>query len=295
MKQLNGKWWWLLLIGLLTIGGAACSDEETPAKEEEEDSRVVEVTGEYTCEELCCMNGGKRIYGLMYKPTGRTSEIPTVILSHSAYLTHAAMKPYAVALARQGYAAYCFDFCGGSGQSLSDGSMADMTLFTEVTDLEAVLAAVRKLDYVDAARCFLLGSSQGGVVSALVAEAHADEVEGLILFYPAFNIPELANQFAGMASGDQKAYIEALKGYDVFEHIGNFDKRVLILHGSSDFIVSTSYSERAAALYPQARLVVIEGATHGFNEENLGGFGSLLGGTVRFDDEVMGYVFEFLE
>lgn len=294
MKQLNGKWWWLLLVGLLTIGGAACSDEEIPAREEEE-SRVVEVTDEYTCEELCCTNDGKRIYGLMYKPAGRTSEIPTVILSHSAYLTHAAMKPYAVALARQGYAAYCFDFCGGSEQSLSDGSTADMTLFTEVADLEAVLAAVRGLDYVDSGRCFLLGSSQGGVVSALVAEAHANEVEGLILFYPAFNIPELANLFAGMASGDHAAYIESLKGYDVFEHIGSFPKGVLILHGSLDFIVSTSYSERAVALYPQARLVVIEGATHGFDDENLGGFGSWLGDAARFDDEVMGYVLDFLE
>lgn len=291
MERILKKSGWL--VALLFLIGSACSDD-VAVVEEEPLPPEYEVTGEYTCEELFCMNGEKRIYGLLYKPVGQAPQFPAVILSHSAYLTHAAMQSYCVALAQQGYVAYCFDFCGGSTDSLSDGSPSEMTLFTEVEDLEAVLTTVRQLDCVDAGRVCLLGTSQGGVVSALVAEARAEQVRGLLLFYPAFNIPELANLFAGMASGSNAAYIESLKGYDVFEHIGTFDKEVLILHGSNDFIVNVSYSRRAAALYLHAELVVIEGATHGFNEDNLGGFGALLGAGANCDGIVLEHVFAFL-
>ena len=41
--------------------------------------------------------------------------------------THEAMSGYALAIAKMGYAAYCFDFCGGSDKSKSDGKTDEMT------------------------------------------------------------------------------------------------------------------------------------------------------------------------
>lgn len=38
----------------------------------------------------------------------------------------------------------------------------------------------------------------------------------------------------------------------------------MIIHGTSDNIVPISYSERAVTTFPNARLVVIDGAGHGF-------------------------------
>ena len=88
---------------------------------------------EVISEELTCERNGLNIYGVMYRPDTQ-GRLPAVVLSHSSSLTHAAMAGYAEKLAAEGYAAYCFDFCGGSSESLSDGSEEDMTVFTEVDD-----------------------------------------------------------------------------------------------------------------------------------------------------------------
>ena len=45
---------------------------------------------------------------------------------------------------------------------------------------------------------------------------------------------------------------------------------VLILHGTMDFIVPASYSEKAEKMYEHCELHLIEGANHGFNAENYG-------------------------
>ena len=81
--------------------------------------------------------------------------------------------------------------------------------------------------------------------------------------------------------------MNTLKGFDAFEHIGGFDGDVLIIHGSKDFIVNKSYSERAAELYENCTLKIIEGAGHGFNEENYS-----MGGD--FDELVWAYIDEYL-
>ena len=261
-------------------------------------------------EELLCNRDGMNIYGVMYRPEG-AGKVPVVILSHSSSLTHTAMAGYAERLAAEGYAAYCFDFCGGSSESKSDGSTDDMTVFTEMDDLRAVINDVKQLDYVDADRVVLLGSSQGGLVSALLAETMADEVDAMVLFYPAFNIPELVKMFEGFGGlgsmGDwgssgmggmmsmSETYVNAIKDYDVWANIGTYPHPVCIVHGTSDIIVPISNSEKAVELYPDAVLHRIEGANHGFNEANLGSMGSMMGGGKDYDDEVMPIVFAFLK
>lgn len=90
-----------------------------------------------------------------------------------------------------GYCAYCFDFCGGSVPPLgrSDGTTTDMSVLTEVQDLEAVIRYAQSLPYTSDT-LLLMGCSQGGMVSALTAAKHPDAVDRLVLFYPAFCIPD---------------------------------------------------------------------------------------------------------
>lgn len=216
------------------------------------------------------------------------------------------MKGYAAAIAKTGYVTYCFDFCGSSDKSKSDGSTDDMTIFTEVEDLRAVVKTVKSLENVDSSKVYLLGSSQGGLVSALLADECTDEFAGMILFYPAFNIPEMVKlfssfgnwgdfgNFGGMMSMDEK-YINSIKDYDVWSHIGKFSKPVCIIHGTKDIIVPISNSEKAVGLYPSATLYKIEGANHGFNAANLGNMGSLMGASADYDSQVMSIVQEFLK
>ena len=179
-----------------------------------------------------------------------------------------------------------------------------MTVFTEVDDLGIVLDQIRTLDYIDPDNVFVLGSSQGGLVTALVAENRPSDIKGMILFYPAFNLPELVAKFTsddggilgGIGSGGNMgmsdAFVNTIKDFDVYANIGKYAGDIIILHGTKDFLVDIKYSEQAVEKYPSAILYPIEGASHGFNNENLKGMASMVGG--EKDDVVMPYVYDYL-
>lgn len=218
---------------------------------------------------------GLSIYGNIYVPKNADEKLPTVILSHSANLTSDSMESYCERLAENGYVAYAYDFCGGSKKSRSDGDPDDMTVFTEVEDLKAVLNAVSQLDYVDTENLYLFGTSQGGLVSALVAAENPSAIKGLMLFYPGFNIAELAQKFASIfSSAANKPFVATLLDYDVYEHIKAYTGDVLIVHGKQDFIVPYSYSEKAAEVYENCELHLIWSGNHGFNKDNCVPFGN---------------------
>ena len=300
----------IVLIGFIaaSMGVAACSSDddngtippENAGNEEIIDS--VQTGTELTVDsvEVWSERDGNRIFGMMYYNSTASEKQPAVILSHSSSLTHEAMKGYASAIAKMGFAAYCFDFCGGSDKSKSDGKTDEMTVFTEVEDLRAVVKTVKSLDYVDSSNVCLLGSSQGGLVSALLADECPDDFAGMILFYPAFNIPEMVKMFSGF--GDlggmmsmSEAYINSIKDFDVWSHIGKFSKPVCIIHGTADMIVPISNSVKAVGLYPSATLNKIEGANHGFNAANLGSMGSMMGASADYDSVVLPIVESFLK
>ena len=215
----------------------------------------------------------------MYIPQGAGDKMPAVIFSHGFGGTHAVGSTYAEALAEKGYVVYCFDFCGGSPGSRSDGSTLEMSLFTEQADLEAVISMVQQLDYVDSDNLFLMGSSQGGAVSAITGAAHPDEIRGMVLLYPAFVMVDEANSlfesaeqipetyyFMWMNVG--RAYFEPLLDYDIYGAIAAYDRDVLLIHGDADSIVPLEYSQRALQAYPSAELEVIPGAGHEFYGED---------------------------
>lgn len=100
------------------------------------------------------------------------------------------VKHYAAFLAEMGYVAFTFDFCGGSAMcGKSDGKTTEMSVLTETKDLKAVIEYVRNLSYTDSEKILLMGCSQGGFVSALVAAKNNFPIEKLVLFYPALCIP----------------------------------------------------------------------------------------------------------
>lgn len=278
----------LLVAFSLALGG--CTQEQTsvqPAAGEEvqqvqEQQQPVsppEATYFYQTQELYAQRGENRIYGVVYIPQGAGNKMPAVIFSHGFGGTHAVGSTYAEALAEKGYVVYCFDFCGGSPGSRSDGSTLEMSLFTEQADLEAVISMVQQLDYVDSDNLFLMGSSQGGAVSAITGAAHSEEIRGMVLLYPAFVMVDEANSlfesaeqipetyyFMWMNVG--RAYFEPLLDYDIYGAIAAYDRDVLLIHGDADSIVPLEYSQRALQAYPSAELEVIPGAGHGFYGED---------------------------
>ena len=234
---------------------------------------------EYETQEMYARRGENQIYGVLYIPQNAGETMPAIIYSHGFGGSHRSGTQYAEAMAAKGYVVYCFDFCRGSPGSQSEGSTLEMSLFTEQADLEAVIEMIQGLDYVDSSNLFLMGTSQGGAVSAITAAKHVDEIRGLVLLYPAFVLADNANEryqspeeipdtqfFMWMDVG--RAYFEPLLGYDIYADIEAYDKDVLILHGDEDSIVPLSYSEHAAEVYPSAQLEVLQGAGHGFSGEN---------------------------
>lgn len=229
-----------------------------------EQTENMEENVDYNKEEMLIYQGETKIYGNLFSPLEFNKDIKKsiVIMSHSANCNSDTHLSYALRAVKENYLAYTFDYPSGSNNSRSD-SIEECTIFSEEETLTYIINYFKKLDYID--NIYLFGTSQGGLVSSIVGDTLKDDISGLILFYPAFNIPEL---IVSMPYGISENYLEQLKGYDVYSHIGKFEKDVLIVHGSSDFIVDKKYSEQAASLYKNCELHIVEGANHGFNTEN---------------------------
>ena len=209
---------------------------------------------------------------------------PIFIVSHEFMANMLFSLTYAKAAARLGYAAFCYDFCGGGIVSASGGKTTDMSVLTEIEDLKAVIAYAKSLPYTDESRVVLMGCSQGGFVSALTAADLRDEITALILQYPALSIPDDARKGHMIkASFDPenipkrlncsvmrlgRRYVTDVIGLNAFEEISAYRGKVLLLHGDEDRLVDIACSRRALSAYREAgadaRMEVIHGAGHIF-------------------------------
>ncbi|WP_342565572.1 alpha/beta fold hydrolase [Paenibacillus sp. FSL R7-0345] len=234
--------------------------------------------------DFSCTRDGLTIRGRAFIPAG--DHLPAIIVSHGFGGNAKDLYTYCQTLVSWGYAAYCFDFCGGSapGQGTSDGATTEMTVLTERADLLAVMDYVKGLDAVDADKITLMGFSQGGFVSALAAAKRPDEVEALILIYPALCIPDHAREGAlAGASYDVndvpevidcwnmrigKGFHEAVVEMDPFEQIVAYKGPVLLMHGTADQAVPYTYAVKAQESYApeQCHLQLIQEAGHSFTE-----------------------------
>lgn len=231
----------------------------------------------FSAEELKLHSGEKEVYGILYRPDG-LKKAPLVIISHGFGGTHLFGKAYAEAMAPLGYAVYCYDFCGGSNFSRSEGKTSEMSIFTEAQDLKAVMDQLCEKDYIDPKHITLMGESQGGMVSSLVAAERPDRVERLLLIYPAYCIkddwvkmyPSVADMpeevdFWGMKLGHP--YLEGLYDQDVYGTIAKYEGPVAIFHGDQDQVVNISYAQRAREAFKNCTLTILPGEGHGFKPE----------------------------
>lgn len=246
----------------------------------------------YNVAEKSFSRDGITLRGQFFTPEGAGS-FTTVIISHGFGECAAETARFAKVFASNGIAALALDFFGGSLRTTSDGHMSEMSVLTEMADLNAVMDQLAVFPEVDSSRLFLFGNSQGGFVSAMVAADRPEDVRGLILFYPALVIPDdtraefscidkikEVNDRFGKPIG--RGYHEAVYNMDAFAEIEGYEGPVLIVHGDADNIVPASYSERAAAQYKDCKLIVIPGAFHGFNGKD---FESAISEAVSFVKE----------
>ncbi len=222
--------------------------------------------------------GEKSVYGRLYTPDSK-GKSPLIILSHGYNGIGADFERECESFAQNGIAAYALDFCGGSTRSKSSGASSDMSLMTEKEDLIAVVEHFSKLDFVDADRIFLLGGSQGGIVTALAAAELGDRIRGIILYFPAFCIPDNWRHrfnetgipdtvdFWGLTLG--KTFFTSMQDLYPFEIIGAYKGPVIIIQGDRDSIVLVDDSKKAASIYERCELTVLKGEGHGFSPDGL--------------------------
>ena len=251
----------------------------------------------YRTEEIWCENGSSRIYGVACIPEAE-GRLPLVIFSHELGNNHEAGVRYAERLAAHGYAAYVFDFCGGSAggtQNRSDGSNSEMSVLTEASDLSAVLDAAKAWPFVDSDKIFLLGGSQGGLVTIITGCERQDELAGMMLMYPALSakadsqansyaspeeVPEDVPLFGGWMHVGRN-YITDLWKVDFDQLLAFYRGKLLLLHGDRDSTVDVSWSEHAAEIIPNCEFHIIPGGGHEFYGQ-------------PFED-AMGYILSYID
>ena len=218
---------------------------------------------------------GFTISGELYLPDDSRGRYPIVIMAHGFGGSREGTRPYAEILVREGIGCYIFDFCGGGLSSKSDGSMVDMSLLTESADLEAVIGSIRKEPFADRKNIFLMGESQGGVVSTIAAGDVGEDIKAMVLLYPAYvlfddarkkypsnDMIEDSTTVFGLPVG--RKFYEDVFSLNIDDYMLKFSRNVLILHGNVDEIVPMSYSIAARKKFPAAKMIQITDAGHGF-------------------------------
>ena len=235
--------------------------------------------GDWSMQPLTFYREGLRIYGELYLPAGE-GPFPAVAICHGLDANLSDTRGYAEIFAQYGVAAYVFDFIGGGTEIQSDGDILEMSVLTETADLETVLEGLRALEAVDADNVFLMGCSQGGFVATYTATRNPEAVRGVIAFYPAYGIQDDVKERTvngykideetcvvnGVTVG--AIYMEDALSFNIFEVMKKYTAGTLLVHGTEDEVTPIDYSERAADTMENVELIRIEGAGHGFSEED---------------------------
>ncbi|MGN1026125.1 MAG: alpha/beta hydrolase family protein [Faecousia sp.] len=234
----------------------------------------------YTCERKVLQGPNGKIVGHLYM-TDTGKENPLIILSHGRYTEQWWNINTAVTLASSGLNVFMFDYCGGSIHCKSDGSMKDMSIVTEMGDLNAVIDEVKTWDNIDSDRIGIIGYSLGGRVAMLTAASRDDIYKMCIMYSGLGMLDEIKKQYTSV---DEIPYEEGSKstvgskfildiytfddGGNIFEYAAQYTNPVLLMHGTADQSLPYTDSIIMDSYYQNSELILFEGADHGFEGED---------------------------
>jgi uncharacterized protein len=173
---------------------------------------------------------------------------------------------------------FIFDFIGGSNICKSDGKTYEMSVFTEVKDLTLVLKKMSQNKNYK--KISLLGFSQGGLVSSIVAAKKSKLISNLILFYPAFSIPNIVKKKSlfiptflmpkkfkinGIWLGP--IFVKDARKLKIWKSIKKYQNRVVIFYGDNDKICTNKYIQKAMSTYKNIRVYKYLNTGHAFSKK----------------------------
>ena len=227
---------------------------------------------------------GLTLRGSVYEPEGGiqpAQTCPTAVLFHGFGGNRIDVSGFIVemakALSKTGLVVITYD---RAGHGESDGEFFDTCVSLDVRHAVEVVRQVSELDFVDPTNLHFGGLSLGAVIASLTAAACNPQPRSVVMCSSAaVFVDEIASgkiqgrsldtlktqgyfDFIGMKMGP--AMVNDAHDIDIYAKAAGFGGRVLLMHGTNDF-VPLSYAQRYKDLYgDRAELIVREGADHGW-------------------------------
>ena len=167
-----------------------------------------------------------------------------------------------------------------SGHGDSDGVIEDMNVFSQLLDANAALQYALHLNGVK--HVFMIGHSQGGVVTSMIAGMYPDKLAKEVLINPAATLVDDAK--VGTCYGVdydpnhipetlelpaftlKDFYFRSAKFLNIYEYAKHFTGKALILAGENDEIVNNYASRHYHALLPDNEYYVLKGGNHNMDK-----------------------------
>ncbi len=196
------------------------------------------------------------IFGNLHLPRENS---PCVVTLHGLESSKDSNKWLTIAsrLYDEGIACLRFNFRGcGEGPERSEGRFEDVTLTGRIKDYKAALQFLQDTNKVNMHRLGVIGSSFGGMVAVA---AQVKRISAVVALSTPYKIEP--HSLVGL----EKRFYEDLRKHDLLEATRSAPP-TLILHGSSDEVVSFEHSQKLYEVTPEPkRLEIIEGADHVFS------------------------------
>lgn len=210
-------------------------------------------------EPVVIKNKSYQIIGMLHLPSvNRTRKFPGVILCHgftgNKSESHFIFTRMARILASCGIVCLRFDF-RGSGDS--SNYFEDMSLFTEMEDVETVYYYLIRKKFIDREKIGVLGLSMGAVSAVYIASkypvksiclwspvAFTSEIEKKILTKKLKKKIEKKGKLYLTGSGFRigKEFIDSLKKVNPQSAASNFKGYALIIHSKDDTVINFSHA-----------------------------------------------------
>lgn len=240
--------------------------------------------------EVTVQNGARAVPATVVVPDGE-GPFPAVVMNHGhggGRQENGGFGRIAKALADKGILTIRMDFAGSgdSKEPFTEGYLTNM-----ISDSNASLGYILENYAVDKDRLGIFGYSMGGRIALTIGAASDNPYKAIGLLAPSADWgQEMMVGFLGGQAEYDRLYAESggEKGYAEFvtqwgqtqqlsrrwfddmvaskplELAGSFMGPMIVVHGDKDVVVPTAVNEAVIAAYPEASLVVVPEADHGY-------------------------------
>lgn len=216
------------------------------------------------------------LQGLVHIPNQENFDMAVLLYGFAGHMNNSPcnlLPELAKKLWKQNIATLRIDF---SGHGDSDGNIEDMNVFSQLEDVSAALEYVKSIHGVK--NIYLIGHSQGGVITSMISGYYPDIISKEILINPAATLVDDAklgtcwgvnydpNHVPDKVKLDpftlKSFYFRTAKHLNIYEVAQSFTNPALILTGSDDEIVNNYASKHYHAILTNNEFHLLENGNH---------------------------------